>query len=371
MRETPREVDVLVIGAGVAGGIAALQCARAGLGTLLVERCTLPRAKVCGCCMAPSGVNVLKRLGLASTLADAVEVRRFELSMDGARVALPMPRYRVQSREVLDQALAKAACASGVRLPDSCTARVVDVGDDRGDRFARVALTRGGEEWTCDARVVLACDGIAGSSLSDVTQFAWSISSSSRMGLGAIVDADFVPPGVLRMACEQQGYVGQVRLPDGRVAIASAAEASAVRDAGDPGAFAAGVLERAGFDASGIERASWKGTPLLTRRRGRVACGRVLAVGDAAGYVEPFTGEGMSWAMRGAEAAAGVAIAMRRADASAQDWTRAHAALVGRAHRACGWVSRALRSRTLRGVVGALGTRVPSGAASRGSVGAA
>ena len=43
--------DVIVIGAGVAGGLAAFDCARRGLRVLLVEKRSFPRWKVCGCCL--------------------------------------------------------------------------------------------------------------------------------------------------------------------------------------------------------------------------------------------------------------------------------------------------------------------------------
>ena len=48
----------------------------------------------------------------------------------------------------------------------------------------------------------------------------------------------------------------------------------------------------------------WKGTPELTRRPVRLGAERLFAVGDAGGYVEPFTGEGVLWALSGARALA-------------------------------------------------------------------
>ena len=48
---------------------------------------------------------------------------------------------------------------------------------------------------------------------------------------------------------------------------------------------------------------SWRGTPILTRRSVRLIHERVFVLGDAAGYVEPFTGEGMAWAIKSARMA--------------------------------------------------------------------
>jgi flavin-dependent dehydrogenase len=71
----------------------------------------------------------------------------------------------------------------------------------------------------------------------------------------------------------------------------------------------------------------------------------VFVLGDAAGYVEPFTGEGMAWAFAGAEAVVPI---VKRAVAShdnrlEQDWTRVYARGIGREQRWCRVVARVLR----------------------------
>jgi menaquinone-9 beta-reductase len=63
----------------------------------------------------------------------------------------------------------------------------------------------------------------------------------------------------------------------------------------------------------GLGQLAWRGTPPLTRRVVRPAAERLLLAGDAAGYVEPVTGEGMAWAMAsGAAVARAAAQACRR-----------------------------------------------------------
>ncbi len=64
----------------------------------------------------------------------------------------------------------------------------------------------------------------------------------------------------------------------------------------------------------GCEDAQWTGTPALTRESQQWSAHRLFLVGDAAGYVEPFTGEGMSWALAGAVEAS------RLADAGIKQW---------------------------------------------------
>src|SRR4051812_11588533 len=61
-------VDVAIVGGGPAGSACAFFCARAGLRTVLVERETFPREKVCGDCLNPSCWPVLERLGVAEAV---------------------------------------------------------------------------------------------------------------------------------------------------------------------------------------------------------------------------------------------------------------------------------------------------------------
>ncbi|MGE3820906.1 MAG: NAD(P)/FAD-dependent oxidoreductase, partial [Isosphaeraceae bacterium] len=82
--------------------------------------------------------------------------------------------------------------------------------------------------------------------------------------------------------------------------LAAALRPEAVRLAEGVGPLVERILMEASFPpVPDVARLSWKGTPSLTRTARRVACDRVLRVGDAAGYVEPFTGEGMAWALSG------------------------------------------------------------------------
>jgi 2-polyprenyl-6-methoxyphenol hydroxylase-like FAD-dependent oxidoreductase len=103
-------------------------------------------------------------------------------------------------------------------------------------------------------------------------------------------------PAVITMACGRGGYVGAAPLGHGEWTLAAALDPGLVRDAGPAGAIAA-VLEECGLHEPVLDRQGIKGVGHLTRRRRRLAQGRVVVVGDAVGYVEPLTGEGMSWAI--------------------------------------------------------------------------
>jgi flavin-dependent dehydrogenase len=127
-------------------------------------------------------------------------------------------------------------------------------------------------------------------------------SASSRIGVESMLDdfPDEYEPGVIFMAVGRSGYVGLTRVENGRLNVAAAVDRDAIRRTGRPAAVCEEILNEAGFPVSpGMREADWHGTIGLTRRSTRRAGERLFLVGDAAGYVEPFTGEGMAWALSG------------------------------------------------------------------------
>jgi flavin-dependent dehydrogenase len=92
----------------------------------------------------------------------------------------------------------------------------------------------------------------------------------------------------------------------------------------------------------GLAGRNWRGTAPLTRALRRPSAERVFAVGDAAGYVEPFTGEGMAWALAGAAAVAPLAAERWRPDL-ARHWAQTHRRLVARRQWLCRAAAAVLR----------------------------
>jgi 2-polyprenyl-6-methoxyphenol hydroxylase-like FAD-dependent oxidoreductase len=160
------------------------------------------------------------------------------------------------------------------------------------------------------------------------------------------------------MACSSGGYLGLVRLEDGRLDLGAAFDPAWVKAAGGLGPAAAATLDEAGLPPlPGLAGLPWRGTPHLTRRAPRLAAERAFVLGDAAGYVEPFTGEGMAWALAAGRAVAPLA---RRAVGTwthdlVQEWACQYRRTVARRQLACRILARALRyPRLFRGLVGAL-----------------
>lgn len=318
--------DAVVIGAGPAGAVSARELARGGARVLLLDRAHFPRPKVCGCCVNGSAIGTLERLGLSHVLAKAVPLRAVALARGARRATVSLPAGVALSREAFDSALVDEAVRAGVEFRPGTTAKL-------GEELER-------------ANVVIVATGLVGN---DGTPEA-----GSRIGAGAQVPAADVPEfyanGTIFMATGRGGYVGLVRVEDGRLDVAAAFDAQFVRSHKSPGAAAEAVLRETGWPVpSNLAELNWKGTPALTRRAKQLAGERWFAVGDAAGYVEPFTGEGMAWAVASAAALAPIALRAARDwhPRFVCEWESAHRLTIGARQRTCKLVSRVLRSPTL------------------------
>jgi flavin-dependent dehydrogenase len=345
-RASPAErADAVVIGAGPAGSVTAALLARQGMRTILVEREHFPRSKVCGCCLGPRGVRALQHEGLGSAIDGAVALDSVSVAHGRHWVSLPLAGTRVIGRDVMDSRLAELASRSGSQVRMGIRASVVESGGARSPARVTLSGTGGDASHAVDADLVVCADGIGGRSLAPLCgDAAWSIARRSRFGVSATLppDALDVPLGALWMMSHADGYAGAVRLPSGEVDVAAALDPTAARRAGGPAALVGAVVAGCGRRISGSAAHRWKGTPELTRRRLWVARDRVICVGDAAGYIEPFTGEGMSWAIEGAAAAARAAGDIISCG-DAAPWRRTLADAVGGHQRRCRSVAAMLR----------------------------
>jgi len=343
--------DVIVVGAGPAGALAAREMARAGAAVLLVDKAVFPRPKVCGCCLNENALGSLEAVGLGDLplRLGAQPIQSMRLGVGGRRASIPLPGGAALSREVLDAALIKEAIAAGSHFLSQTSA----VLEPTQERIRSVSLSQGETVVQVKAQVVVAADGLGGTFLEKESGFDVTLMPDSRIGASAITSEapDFYQPGTIFMACGAGGYVGLVRVEEGRLDVAAAFDREFLKRMGVPGYAAAGILHEVRFPPiEQLAELPWRGTPALTRHRSRVAGDRLFVIGDAAGYVEPFTGEGMAWAFASALAVAPLALeGIRRWDDSLPDrWAAAHRRLIGNRQKICGVIARALRQAALR-----------------------
>jgi flavin-dependent dehydrogenase len=320
--------QTVVVGAGPAGFATALRLAARGLRVLLLEAGSMPRPKLCGCCLSVTGLRELARLqdlaGEAAALtARMTLLRRVRLATPGTTAAVPFAGGGVISREALDTAGVRAAIDAGCHwlpqtrvtlvgeptppggresCPDAVTVSVCgDAGETRGQLTADLVVLATG--LATGIRFNNAGDPLGGP----------QITAESRLGVGTTLPPEVggPPVGELVMAVSRGGYCGVVRLEDGRVDLAAAVERRYLAAAGSPAAAITGILEATdgdrltGLSSPASRRllaaATYRGTPPLSRTSSLTSpSGRILRVGDTAGYVEPFTGEGMGWALTSA-----------------------------------------------------------------------
>ena len=373
----------VVIGAGPAGSATALRLAAQGWRVLLIDRGPMPRKKVCGCCLSPVAYAELRMLeSLLPAQHDtagripATPLAGVSLAAAGRVARIPLPSGGVISRETLDTHLVQQAIAAGAHwLPEVLVTAIGEVSGTGSTALQPSPLTitirlqhSSPPETTLHLQaemVVLATGLAAGVRLPTTGDLAENprrhVAAQSRIGIGATLppEASDLPAGELLMAVAEQGYCGLVRLEDGRIDLAAAVDKRLLAQAGSPAAAAGAIMnqgcgpgDRRVPSAASLAAAMFRATPALTHAASLVVgeAGRIFRVGDAAGYVEPFTGEGIGWALASARvftmAAAAPAPEHAAALATAEIASRygnLHRRLLGAHHARCRRVAWAVR----------------------------
>jgi flavin-dependent dehydrogenase len=201
------------------------------------------------------------------------------------------------------------------------------------------------------ARVVIVASGLSGLKMTAETGCAQVIAERSYIGAGCLTTSAMPGflPGTIYMACGRMGYVGAVVVEEGLLNVAAALDPQWVREHGGVNGASVQLMKEAGVEPPPtLVEQHWQATPLLTRRAGSVAARRLLLVGDAAGYVEPFTGEGMAWALASGRAVVPVIDSLRMGwDVEMErEWTRVHRQLIRGRQRWCRAIAWSLRRPT-------------------------
>ncbi len=338
--------DVVVVGAGPAGLATALESTRQGLNTLLLDRQSFPRDKVCGGCMNAVALDQLAALGLGD-LPDqlgAVTVDRFRLGIRGRQIALDLPPGRALSRRVFDTALLNEALKRGVQFMPGVS--VTDAGCSPTHRHLR--LNQPQRTATISARWVVAADGLGGRYSRSLAGCETHTRKAAYIGVATeVTDSGGYPPGIIHMASHGHAYVGVVQQENGRLHLAAAVHPAVLRQAETPARMMRQVLEPVGWAVpDDLDAGQFQGTAYLTTRRQPVALERVFLGGDAAGYLEPFTGEGIAWALLGGRTLAALlpdAVSAEDWRPPAARWIQTYQQTIRPRQTLCHWTTRSLR----------------------------
>jgi flavin-dependent dehydrogenase len=354
--------DVAVVGAGPAGSLAAHELARWGLAVLLVDQATFPRWKVCGCCLNAEALATLDAAGLGRlpVRLGAVPLHRLLMAGRGRQAYLPLNGGAALSREALDAGLVTAAVQAGAAFLPRTRASLGPMAKDGRS----VRLDADGQTVEAAARLVLAADGLGGRLITGEGAPETAPETGSWIGAGAAAPEApaFFGPHTIFMAYGTGGYVGLVRLEDGRLDLAAAFDPLLVKRLHHPAEAAAAILHEAGFPPiAGLRQLGWRGTPPLTRRAPRLARSRVFVLGDAAGYVQPFTGEGIAWALAAARVVCPLAVraARRWEPALEAEWTARYHQTISSRQGTCRLLMRMLRHPALTTAVIGVLARLP------------
>jgi len=307
----------VVVGAGPAGSVAALVLARAGVDVRLVDRSVFPRDKLCGDTLNPGALSILDRLGIGHRVRErAIPIRGMVVTGPfGASVACDYPDGlfgAAISRRDLDVVLLEAAVAAGVDFVPSTPVR----GALHADESARVAGVRVGNtscERSMPARIVIAADGRR-SRLAFALGLARFAAAPRRWAFGAyFTDVDALTSRG-EMHIRPDGYTGVAALGQNLTNVCVVRELSPVRHGervtGDEilaEALGSDPALRARFARARQVSAVTSLGPLAVEARS-AGCPGLLLAGDAAGFVDPMTGDGLRFALRGGELAAEAAL---------------------------------------------------------------
>ncbi|MEW6059267.1 MAG: geranylgeranyl reductase family protein [Actinomycetota bacterium] len=318
---TRRDVDVLVVGAGPGGSATAYHLARHGIDVMLVERSAFPREKACGDGLTPRGVKAVIRMGVDPDDPGFERVRGLQVHTRKVTLHFPWPTLHdypdyglIRTRMELDDLLVRRAEKAGATLHERIEA-VSPVLVDGWVAGATVRPVDGGEPAEVRTRFIVAADG---ASSRFAAQAGVGRDASRPLGIAArryyrtnrrpgpwmdvwmdLWDEDSLMPGF--------GWI--FPLADGRVNVGAGllntfrnfknVSAQRVFDA-----FCSTLPRDWGVGEETSDGRLLSGPLPMALNRGPQAVPGMLVVGDAAGLVNPFNGEGIAYAIESGEIAA-------------------------------------------------------------------
>jgi menaquinone-9 beta-reductase len=307
--------DVIVAGAGPAGALAATILARRGARVLLMDRARFPRPKLCGDTLNPGALRQLQpHIPLSLIENRSLPIAGMVLTGPHVEVRGTYPdgqQGRALSRSVLDSLLLDHATAAGAEVQEKVAVQAPHV-DERRGRVAGVVVKRAnGTRGVHEAHLVIAADGRE-SRLARASGLAHHPAHPRRWAIGGYFEGVDGLTSRGEMHVRAGYYVGVAPLPDALTNVCLViTRQGRERRWNNPGAM---LQDYVGADPRlrhRFTRARLLGAPqVLGPMAVEVSAPGVpgmLLAGDAAGFIDPITGDGLRFALAGAAMAAEVA----------------------------------------------------------------
>ena len=357
------DFDVIIAGGGPAGTSAAIHLARRDVRVLLVEQKKFPRAKLCGEFISPECQRHFEDLGVADAMASSEPASITETvfySSRGHHITVPSrwfgePAALGLSRAVMDEVLLRRAQACGVTVLEDATITdaVLSDGNIRG-----VKLKQEGREHEYHAPLTIDATGRARILTKKLSQAEPRL-KPKLVAFKAHLRNTRVAPHACEIYFYPDGYGGLSTVEDEISNLCFIVSAEQVkRHHSDPETImretvmknrrAAFTLEQAQTESEWLS-ASWE---RFGGRRSSPANG-LLAIGDSAAFIDPFTGSGMLMAFESGELAADVIIRRRDELSSASigaEYTAEYVRKFDSRLRISGWLRRAAFKPRLAGL---------------------
>jgi flavin-dependent dehydrogenase len=335
-----RSFDLAIIGGGPAGTAAAITAARTGARVLLLERGRFPRHKVCGEFISPEGVALLAGLGCDDLVLRAPRIARARILAETAVAeAAVSPAGAAISRYELDDALWRRAAECGADCRQQVEARAITgvgpfvIETTLGD-FSTHAVINASGRWSNLRRSRLA-------RRQHEKWVGWKAHFRER-GPALSVDLYFFAGG----------YCGVQPLGKGEVNACAMVRAESAASMEQVLALHPRLAERSREWQPASETVATSPlvfAPPQAEERG------VLFAGDAAGFIDPFVGDGISLALRSGAMAAAALAGKRPAGEAAEIYRRQYERELRPLFRNAGWLRRlASVPRALQGPVMAM-----------------
>lgn len=308
--------DVIIAGAGPAGSSTAIHLALRGARVLLIEQKKFPRAKLCGEFISPECAFHFERLGVAEQMFAAGPATLTETvfyARSGARAVVPSSWFGSNgvalglSRAEMDERLLRRAAAAGVHVFENAAVSnlILENGSVRGVTVKHETI-----ETSYRASITVDATGRSRALTRQLVSRTKNPKRPPMIAFKAHLENTGVEPGACEIYFYRGGYGGLSTIEHGLSNLCFIASAGDVRacdaDANRVMREVVGQNRRARLTLENSRlQSNWMAVSLEGFGRYRVApAGGLLAVGDAASFIDPFTGSGMLMAMESGELAA-------------------------------------------------------------------